>query len=129
MKLLVIFSLLVISAASSQARLGESIKELKRRYGQPIDVQETREAGADRYTFQWQQYTIAVTVLQGLSVSEEFTRQNAREFSLEEVRLLLAESTPGLTWAQVNGNTWKQRDRVASWSRRSLVVQEKARAK
>jgi hypothetical protein len=69
-------------------------------------------------------------VQEGLSVSEEFTRTDRRDFTLQEVRDLLVEgSDPGLAWTQVDGSTWQQRDRTAVWTAGSLVVQEKARRK
>ena len=129
MKPILTFLLIVLFALSSEARLGDSLKELKRRYGQSGGSENTKDERAVRYSFYWEQYVINATLQDGLSVSEEFTRQNGRDFTLPEVRYLLQESTPGLSWTQVDGSTWKQRDRVATWSGKALVVQEKALAK
>ena len=124
MKTMLALALFMLSAAPSQARLGESISELKRRYGQPLDVEGTKEARISHYRFQWYSYNVTVTVREGLSVSEEFTRRDRQDFSLAEVQgLLMDSSEPGIRWAVENGNTWKQRDRVATWSQRSLLVQ------
>lgn len=128
MKTILAALLVVLLPLSGEARLGDSLKELKRRYGQPMDGANPKEAGSSQYTFYWEQYTLTVTLLDGFSVAEEFTRRNNRDFTLQEVRYLLNESTPGLTWTQVDGSTWKQRDRVATWTGKSLVVQEKQRA-
>jgi len=129
MKLAVALLLFFISVMPGHALLGDSLKDLKRKYGQPIDAGTSREAGTDRYEFRWYSYLVTVMVHDGSSVSEEFTRADRKEFSLGEVQKLLMESSePGLTWTQVNGSTWKQQDRVATWSARLLTVEEKARA-
>ncbi len=124
MKTMLALALSVLFAVPSQARLGESIAELKRHYGQSLGVEGTKEARISRYRFQWYSYSVEVTVREGLSVSEEFTRRDRQDFSLAEVQSLLAESSePGIRWVVEKGNTWKQRDRVAMWSQRSLLVQ------
>jgi hypothetical protein len=130
MKLVLTLLLWTMSTVGGQARLGETIKDLKRRYGQPMEVEATKETGTTRYLYAWDRYTITVLVQEGRSVSEEFTRTDRREFTLQEVRDLLVEaSDPGLAWTQVDGSTWQQRDRTAIWTARSLVVQEKARGR
>ena len=124
MKTVLVFALFMLLAAPSQARLRESIADLKRRYGQPLDVQGTKEAGISHYRFQWYSYMVEVTVREGRSVSEEFTRRDRRDFSLSEIQGLLADSSePGIAWVAEKGNTWKQSDRMATWSQRSLLVQ------
>ena len=126
MKTVVAFALVMLFAAPGQARLGESISELKRRYGQPLDVEGTKVARINHYRFQWYSYNVTVAVREGLSVSEEFTRRDRQDFSLAEVQVLLADSSePGIRWVVEKGNTWKQRDRVATWSQRSLLVQDR----
>ena len=156
MKLVLTLLLWTMSTVCGQARLGETIKDLKRRYGQPMEVEATKESGTTRYLYAWDRYTITVLVQEGRSVSEEFTDEFGLEgdalcvcamtpepfeavgrwyddFSQttdEEVRDLLVEgSDPGLAWTQVDGSTWHQRDRTAIWTARSLVVQEKARGR
>lgn len=130
MKPFLICLLLAISAVPGEARLGETLRDLKRRYGQPFNAEASKETGTDRYTFAWDRYNVTVTVVDGNSVSEEFTRTDRREFTLQEIRGLLVESSdPGLAWTQVDGSTWKQQDRTAAWSARSLLVQEKARGR
>ncbi len=125
----VALTVLLVSAAISQARLGENLKDLKRRYGQPIDAENSSEAGTSHYTFRWYSYQVAVIVHDGMSVSETFTRNDRKEFSLSDVQDLLVESSdPGLSWKQTDGSTWRQQDRVATWSARTLTVEEKARA-
>ena len=124
MKTVLGLALFMLFAAPSQARLGESIADLKRRYGQPLDVEGTKAARINHYRFQWYSYNVTVTVREGLSVSEEFTRRDRQDFSLAEVQGLLVESSePGIRWVVEKGNTWKQRDRMAMWSQRSLLVQ------
>ena len=125
-----LFLLVTLAAVPSQARLGENLKELRRRYGPSIGAESSRDARSDRYTFRWELYTIDIVMEGGLSVSETFTRADKREFTLQEVRYLLRESVePGLAWTQVDGDTWKQQDRTATWAARSLTVQEKARGR
>jgi hypothetical protein len=117
----------VLSAASAVARVGDSMDELKRHYGRPLDVEGTKKAPIDRCTFQRDQYLIAVNLRDGLSVSEEFTRRDRRDFTLQEVRELLALSGfPGAAWQQVSATTWKQRDRMAVWADRTLAVQSRS---
>jgi len=129
MKLAAALLLFFTSVTPGHARLGDSLKDLKRKYGEPIDAESGSEAGADRYSFRWYNYLVTVTVRDGSSVSEEFARADRKEFSLSEVQQLLMESSePGLAWTQTDGSTWKQQDRVATWSARSLMVEEKARA-
>jgi len=129
MKAILSSLLVLLFALPSQARLGETLKELKRRYGQPINAENAKETHTTHYSFYWEQYVIEVTLEEGRSVSEQYTRQNRRDFSLQEVRLLLEESSPGLAWTQVDGSNWKQQDRVATWTGKALVVQEKQRAR
>lgn len=129
MKSFLMFAIVVLLAVPGQARLGDSLNELKRRYGQPMDADNTKEAGAAQYSFNWNQYAIIVTLQDGFSVAEEYTRRNGRDFTLQEVNELLKESSPGLAWTQVDGSTWKQRDRRASWTGKSLLVEEKQRAR
>jgi hypothetical protein len=129
-KTLVAAVVVALLPLSGEARLGDSYKELKRRYGQPMDsATNPKEADSAQYVFYWEQYVITATIQDGFSVAEEFARRNHRDFTLDEVRYLLNESTPGVSWTQLNGSTWKQRDRVATWSGKTLVVQEKQRAR
>jgi hypothetical protein len=124
----VALTLLLLSLATSQARLGENLKDLKKRYGQPIDADGSTEVGADHYVFRWYSYQVSVIIRDGWSVSETFTRNDHKDFSLSDVHDLLVESSdPGLSWTQVDGSTWRQQDRVATWAARSLTVEEKAR--
>lgn len=122
--------LALVAAWPVQARLGDNTVDLKRRYGQPVGAEGTEEEKTTRFTYAWDRYKIVVTVTQGLSVSEEFSRADGREMTLQEVRdLLTFASDPGLSWVQVDGSFWKQKDRTAVWSARSLLVQEKALTK
>jgi hypothetical protein len=122
-----VVGLLVLGLLPCEARLGESITELKRRYGRPLEVEGTKKASTDHYSFEWESWVVKVIVQDGRSVSEEFTRRDRREFTLQEVRLLLADSTDfGLAWTPVNANTWRQRDRVATWTEKTLLVQDRA---
>ena len=124
----IVLTLLAISEVTSQARLGENFKDLKRRYGQPIDADNSTEVGAAHYSFRWYSYQVSVIIRDGTSVSETFTRNDHKEFGLSEVQDLLMESSdPGLSWTQADGSTWRQQDRVATWTARSLTVEEKAR--
>jgi len=117
-----------LSAVTSEARLGENLKDLKRRYGQAIDADTSTEAGANHYVFRWYSYQVSVIMRDGSSVSETFTRNDHKEFSLSDVQDLLVESSePGLAWKQMDGSTWRQQDRVATWVAKSLTVEEKAR--
>jgi hypothetical protein len=129
-KVALVFFLWVFSAMTGHARLGETIRDLKRRYGQPVNVEATKASRTDRYSFAWDRYDVTVTVQEGRSVSEAFTRADRREFTLQEIHALLIEnSDPGLAWLQVDGSTWRQQDRTAVWNARSLLVEEKARGK
>src|SRR4051812_19559367 len=115
--ILTLLLLLWLSATPSHALLGETVKELKRRYGVPIDADSAKQPRTDQYQFRWEFYIVTVIVHEGTSVSEEFAREDKREFSLQEVRHLLAEgSSPGSAWKQLDGSSWKQEDRAATWS-------------
>lgn len=124
MKMSLAAALFLALAAPGHARVGETMEELKKRYGHPLDVEGAPEAPTSRWRFQDRQYVIHVTMRKNRSVSEELTRRDGRDFTLEEVRTLLADgSAPGAAWEQVSGTMWRQADRVATWFSRTLLVQ------
>jgi hypothetical protein len=124
MKMPLALALFVTLTAPGTARVGETMAELKLRYGQPIDVEGEPESPTSRWTFQERNYVIVVTLRKNRSESEEFTRRDHRDFTLAEVRELLEESAaPGAGWSQVSGKSWRQGDRVATWFERTLLVQ------
>jgi hypothetical protein len=127
MKLLLALSLLLALPRLAPARVGDSLEELKRRYGRPLEITGSKTAPTSHAAFQRDRLRIAVTLTDGLSVSEEFTRRDGQDFTLQEVRILLAENatSPGASWRQTTATTWLQRDRTATWAGRALLVESR----
>ncbi len=124
MKMLPALALFVALTAQGTARVGETMAELKQRYGQPLDVEGKPESPTSRWRFQDRQYVIIVTLRKNRSVSEELTRRDQRDFTLREVREILDDNAaPGADWQQVSGRSWRQGDRVATWFERTLLMQ------
>ena len=127
MKTLLALVLLTGFTLPARALLGESLPELQRRYGRPLEAPAPTVKGTDVYTFIWETYNVAVTLKDGQSASEEFAKRDRRSFTLEEVRSLLAEGAdPGVAWVQVTATRWKQRDRVAEWAGQSVRISDSA---
>jgi hypothetical protein len=125
MKLLLALAVGVALAGNTFARIGETMLELRQRYGQPIGVEGNLDEPTSRWTFHDHGYAIIVTVRKNRSVSEEFTRRDRRDFTRREVLDLLEDNAaPGADWQEINGRQWRQGDRVATWLDRSLLMRE-----
>ena len=123
MKTLAALVLFALLTARGGARVGESLYELKLRYGRPFDVAGTDESAIDHASFQRDNYRIEVRLRDGRGVSETITKRDRRDFTLQEVQDLLVDAGfPGAAWRQVNPATWTQRDRTAVWSGRTFTV-------
>jgi hypothetical protein len=128
MKTLLALALCVLLTVPAGARIGESMYELKLRYGRPLDVVGTKETEIDHANFQRDNYYIEVKLRDGRSVSESITKRDRRDFTMQEVQDLLVDAGfPGAAWRQVNSMTWTQRDRTAVWSSKTFTVSSHAR--
>ena len=124
MKLLLASALCAVLTVGAVARVGETMDNLKLRYGAPLGVEGEPESPTSRWRFQDRQYVIIVTIRMNRSVSEEFSRRDGRDFTLSEVREILeANEAPGPDWQQVSGRSWRQDNRVATWVDRTLLMQ------
>jgi hypothetical protein len=88
--------------ATAQARLGENADQLVARYGQPLKESDQKSEGvkvasAD-VVFQKGGFQVSITLIDGVSVSENFWKLNGEPLSLTEVRTLLAANTQGHGW-------------------------------
>lgn len=103
--------------ATAQARLGENADQLVARYGQPLNEKDQKPEGvkialAD-VVFQKGGFRIEVTITDGISVAEVFSKINGEPLVLAEARALLADNSQGYDWAaprEVNGERWWTRD-------------------
>lgn len=116
MRILLALVLCLSFAPLSRAAIGETLAELRQRYGPPLDAEGKPDAPTSRWTFTDRRYLIVVTLRNNRSIAEEFTRRDRRDFTLREVRELLDDNeAPGAGWREVSARQWRQGDRVASW--------------
>ena len=88
--------------ATAQARLGENADQLVARYGQPLKESDQKNEGvkvasAD-VVFQKGGFFVNVTLVDGISVSENFWKLSGEPLSLADVRTLLAANAQGHGW-------------------------------
>ena len=102
---------------TAQARLGENADQLVARYGQPLSENDQKREGdkialAD-VVFQKGGFRIEVTVTEGLSVAEVFSKINGDPLTINEVRVLLTDNSQGFDWQApqgIRGEKWWTRD-------------------
>ena len=102
---------------TAQARLGENAEQLVARYGQPLSENDQKREGdkialAD-VVFQKGGFRIEVTVTEGLSVAEVFSKINGDPLTINEVRVLLTDDSQGFDWQApqgIRGEKWWTRD-------------------
>jgi hypothetical protein len=118
MRLALLTLLFVLSVTSSaHARLGENPDQLVARYGQPLSENDQKREGdkialAD-VIFQKSGIRIEVTVTDGISVAETFSKLNGQPLTIGEVRILLTDNSQGYDWEAprvFNGERWWTRD-------------------
>jgi len=103
--------------ATAQARLGENPDQLVARYGQPLSENDQKPNGdkialAD-VIFQKGGFRIEVTVTDGISVKEVYSKLNGNPLGINEVRALLTDNAQGYDWQaphMVRGDKWWVRD-------------------
>jgi hypothetical protein len=114
---LLTFVFILCVTVTAQARLGESADQLVARYGQPLSENDQKREGdkialAD-VIFQKGGFRIEVTVTDGISVAEVFSKLNSDPLTVNEVRTLLNDNSQGYDWQapQVDkGEEWWTRD-------------------
>jgi hypothetical protein len=118
MRIALITLVFIISVtATARARLGETADQLVLRYGQPL-AEKDQKAEGDKIpladvVFQKGGYQINVTLTDGLSVAETFSKLNGDPLTIAEVRTLLSANSQGHLWAAprvVQGEKWWIRD-------------------
>jgi len=130
------FVFILCVTATAQARLGENADQLVARYGQPLSENDQKREGdkialAD-VVFQKGGFRIEVTVTDGLSVAEVFSKLNGDPLSINEVRTLLTDNGQGYDWQApqvVKGEKWWVRDDNATAhldSAGTLVIKSRA---
>lgn len=109
-----ILSLVLILCAHQvlQASLGETYAQLVKRYGKETgSFTPTPDTGKyRRYEFDNGDYHITVTILDGVSGMEVFTRKDNKPFNPVEMQLLLEANALGGKWVKKDDN-----DSVIIW--------------
>jgi hypothetical protein len=103
--------------AESFARLGETEKEIKARYGEPVSVKVYTPRAKSCY-FKSGPFTILVDMLDGISVSE-FIERRGGAVNKMEMESFLAANAAGQTWipgrtSADGGQCWKRSDGIGS---------------
>lgn len=114
MRIILLTFLFVVSVtATAQARLGETPDQLVARYGQPLQENDQKAEGdkvaASYVGFQKGGFYINVTISDGISVKERFSKVNHEALTLSETRTLLDANSQGHEWEapETNGNQKK----------------------
>jgi hypothetical protein len=88
--------------ATAQARLGENADQLVQRYGDPLRETDQKSQGDKialaQVTFQKGGFQVNVTLVDGISVSETFSKINDEAVTLAEVQILLNANSQGFGW-------------------------------
>jgi hypothetical protein len=123
MKTLFALTLCALLAAPAGAQVGETMGELKLRYGPPLEVEGTKETRTDHATFQYGNYRVVVTLRDGRSAGETITRRDRRDFTQREVQEFLEDAGfSAAVWRRVSGTSWTQRGRTAVWASKTFTV-------
>jgi hypothetical protein len=104
MKITFLALALVLCAHELQASLGETEAQLVKRYGK---VQGSFISDTGQFTteeFEYGSYHVSVTLLQGASNREIFTRTDKKAISDMEMRSMLDANTLGSKWEQKDDN-------------------------
>ncbi len=127
-----ILGIWIVLSVSSWARLGETLDQLKGRYGMAIRQlvlpASTSVSGDDRFLFRKTGFEINVVVLQGVSAKEIFHKSNGEDLQPEEVQTLLAANAQAQIWKPLDAVTWQRADgaQAVLKSNKYLTVQTKA---
>ena len=105
------------SVATGFARIGDDVKQIEARYGQPGkdfgDHGEVHEFG-----FVWTQFLVVVSFVNGVSQRESFTKPDTSPLSDQNIKdILAASAADGTTWQQAQNptgdKTWARSDKKA----------------
>jgi hypothetical protein len=95
--------LIVTVAGTAKARLGETADQLVQRYGPPVSEKDQKGEGDKialaNVIFEKTGFQINVTIVDGISGAETFTKLNHQPMDLYEVRTLLSDNSQGHDWA------------------------------
>ncbi|MEM9398783.1 MAG: hypothetical protein AAF984_01120 [Verrucomicrobiota bacterium] len=101
MKILMSFVLL---ASPVQARLGETVVEIERRFGKALKTQRLKDIKLDLHTYQNGDLIIDIFFAEGKSVSEQYLRVKAgKEKTIQPIDKPLADA---ILKANVQGSKW-----------------------
>jgi hypothetical protein len=112
MKMILFALAAILCAHQLQATLGETQTQLVKRYGKETgSFIPTPDTGKfRRYEFENGEYHITVTLLDGVSGQEVFTRKDKKSLDPAEMELLLEANALGSKWAKKDDN-----DTVIIW--------------
>ncbi|MEM6885245.1 MAG: hypothetical protein AAF571_09450 [Verrucomicrobiota bacterium] len=109
-KICLISGLVLISIFSAEARLGENKTQLEERFGAPAEIQQQAELGFVQHLYENFDLLIGVTLIDGKSAAEQYTRTTGKKNS-EGKPILTAipmEIAQAILNANAEGGTWKQ---------------------
>jgi hypothetical protein len=113
--LLFIISLLTLFSGAAYARLGETLDQIKARYGEGKKMDRARLTDTVRYAYMKDNFTIDVSFYNGVSVLEFFHR-NDTKITDEDIKDLLKNYMEGVKF------TWSQRDKVFKSSDKKMTA-------
>ena len=98
---LIIVTFMSVFAASAPGRVGETVKQVEARYGNPQRVLHERSSFRE-LGYGYRGFMVAVSYVDGVSKSEGFARPDTPRLSDAEVQQLLTPSlAPGTTWKRL----------------------------
>ncbi len=84
--------------ASLHARIGEDAASIAGRYGEPTSAVQSFGNGLSQAEYSYNDFTITVVYLNGRSSYERYRKQNLKDFSDQEIQLLLKANGQGRGW-------------------------------
>lgn len=101
-RLILFSSLTLLSVCNASAKLWESKAELDARYGQPIRVED--HVVGKTYVYNFKRFTVLVTLLDGKSQSELYSRSDGKYLvPIEVINLLNLNTIPNHNWEPTDG--------------------------
>ncbi|MES2569430.1 MAG: hypothetical protein V4710_05175 [Verrucomicrobiota bacterium] len=101
---------LFLASATMHARLADTPEQLDARYGQPRNVENTDDPRLSFREYQVKGFNILVSVLDGKSQAEIFTKSFATRWIDGEMKAILSANAFGMRWVEE-----EQTGAIRSW--------------
>lgn len=104
MKLTILALALILCASRAQASLGESESQLEKHYGKELGSFISETGKFSTAEFEYGGYHVSVTLLDGQSSREIFSRKDRKPLEATELQTLLDANSLGSTWDKKHEN-------------------------